>query len=662
MTQGNPVDMEASMSRVVAAVQSGDWNTAETLCTNILEQDPLNADALYLLGWIFQSTGRSQLAIPVYRKIQSSSRSRADALNNLGIIHEESGNMTTALSQYRMAAESNPSHTVAAYNAGRLTRMTGNPAGAIGYLESALAADTGSPPVLTEIALACKQAGRLTDALEHINRLLQTNDRDHHAHNIAGNIYQLMGKFRDAIASYESALQIKPCFPEARNNMGSTFIAMGDVPRGLAAYRESQAAHDGSAGISSNYLLCSNYTVNSQEELYELHLTWGAARGHARHTNKPRHEIATDGKIHIAYISPDLRAHSVTWFLEAILENHDRDHFHVTCLSDTTSPDSVTGIVRSLADNWENIAGMSDEAVCDRVRQCNIDILVDLAGHTANNRLNVFSMAPAPVLVSYLGYPNTTGLGSIQYRITDSRADPVGDADRLHTEKLVRLPGCFLCYSPTTEAPATTEPPYETNGHITYCSFNVLAKVSDDCIDAWADILDRVSGSRLLLKSAGLEDPDTQALILERFRIRRVDPDRIELVARTNSMSSHLLQYNRADIALDTFPYNGTTTTCEALWMGVPVITLSGNRHAGRVGNSILHATGLEKLVAGSTRDYVSLATGLAGNVDALKAYRTDLRSRVGTSPLCDGKTFTTSLERAYRDMIREYRSAHPSA
>ncbi|MBT8439697.1 MAG: hypothetical protein KJO91_08220, partial [Gammaproteobacteria bacterium] len=253
----------------------------------------------------------------------------------------------------------------------------------------------------------------------------------------------------------------------------------------------------------------------------------------------------------------------------------------------------------------------------------------------------------------YLGYPNTTGLNTVNYRITDSLADPPGDADILHTENLTRLPDCFLCYTPCKESPDCSPAPSEINNYITFGSFNVLAKISDECVKCWSTILNQVKESKLVLKSAGLEDPDTRIYLSNKFKQHNIDPHRLEMIPRTNDIRSHLQQYSRVDISLDTFPYNGTTTTCESLWMGVPVISLRGNRHAGRVGESLLTQVGHSELVANNPEQYISIARNLAENTNEILSYRNTLRNRITSSPLCDGPGFTSLLEQAFTGMLR---------
>src|SRR5262249_25869327 len=301
--------------------------------------------------------------------------------------------------------------------------------------------------------------------------------------------------------------------------------------------------------------------------------------------------------LRIGYVSPDFRQHSVAYFLEPLLRGHDRQQVEVFCYGDVARPDSVTTHLQELADHWLVTVGTSHQALAERIRTDRIDILVDVAGHTAGNRLLVFARKPAPVQVTWLGYPNTTGLKAIDYRLVDAVTDPAGEADAWASESLVRLEGGFLCYGALTDAPAPTLPPCLGTGTITFGSFNNPAKVSAATFDAWAKLLSRLPQARLLLKGTPFADAATRALFLARLDERGVAAERVDLMGSVSSATQHLALYHRMDIALDPFPFNGTTTTCEALWMGVPVITLRGHRHAGRVGASLLTQIGLTDLI-----------------------------------------------------------------
>jgi predicted O-linked N-acetylglucosamine transferase (SPINDLY family) len=331
-----------------------------------------------------------------------------------------------------------------------------------------------------------------------------------------------------------------------------------------------------------------------------------------------------------------------------VFEAFDRERFDVVAYAQVARPDSVTEHLRSLASAWRDVTPLDDAALARLVRDDRIDILVDLAGFTKDSRLLACTGQPAPIQISYLGYPNTTGLPQIDYRITDHVADP-DDADAFHSETLIRLPRCFLAFALPSHAPEIGPPPVLRNGHVTFGSFNNLAKVNHKVVALWAGVLQAVAGSRLLLKASGTGDPASQEHLRGAFGAAGIDPGRIGFAAYAATAPEHLAAYGEVDVALDTFPYNGTTTTCEALWMGVPVITLAGDRHAGRVGASLLGAIGFQAGIATIPDDYVLTARLLASQPELLAAARRTLRADMARSPLCDHAGHARALEEAYR-------------
>jgi predicted O-linked N-acetylglucosamine transferase (SPINDLY family) len=354
-------------------------------------------------------------------------------------------------------------------------------------------------------------------------------------------------------------------------------------------------------------------------------------------------------------MSPDFRAHSVSYFFEAIIASHDRRKYEIVLYSDTTRKDVVTDSMRDAADLWVESGGLTDDVFADRIASDGIDILVNLGGHTSGNRLPVCALKPAPVQVEYLGYPETSGVPAMDYRITDGRADPEGVADALCTEKIVRLPRCFHCYR-AGNAPDPAPAPHVASGDVTFASFNVLPKVTEPAIEAWAEVLKSVPGSRFFMKCKQLRDARVQERVRADFARHGIAPERIEMAAFVASVREHLGRYAKVDLALDTFPYNGTTTTCESLYMGVPVLTLRGTNHRGRVGVSLLHALGLEEeFVAESVEDYIARAVAWGKDPRRLAEIRGELRPRMESSPLRDEMGFTRELETAYRNLWREW-------
>jgi predicted O-linked N-acetylglucosamine transferase (SPINDLY family) len=360
-------------------------------------------------------------------------------------------------------------------------------------------------------------------------------------------------------------------------------------------------------------------------------------------------------RLKVGYVSPDFRQHSVAYFVDPLLKGHDQQAVEVFCYAEVARPDAVTARLRGYGGHWLVTVGLSDDDLTERIRTDGIDILVDLAGHTEKNRLGVFAHKPAPVQVTWLGYPNTTGRKSIDYRLVDAVTDPVGEADAWASETLVRVEGGFLCYAGSRGAPEPTAPPCLMTDTVTFGSFNNPAKLSPATLDAWGSLLARLPQARLLLKGRPFADAATRALFLSRLGERGVAAERVELVAWMPSGAAHLGLYNRVDIALDPFPYNGTTTTCEALWMGVPVVTLRGDRHRGRVGASLLTQVGLKDWIASSMEEYLEIADTLAGDPDHLKYLRRTLRPRLAASPLCDGRAFARKIEAAYRTIWQHW-------
>jgi predicted O-linked N-acetylglucosamine transferase (SPINDLY family) len=345
----------------------------------------------------------------------------------------------------------------------------------------------------------------------------------------------------------------------------------------------------------------------------------------------------------------------VNYFIEPVLAAHDREQFEVFCYSDVISPDEVTKHVQTYPLQWRDIVGMSDEQVSGLVRSDKIDILVDLAGHTGNNRMLLFARKPAPVQVSWLGYPNTTGLAAVDYRIVDNYTDPPGMTDQFYTEKLSRMPECFLCYQPEQDSPEIGPLPSQQKGFITFGSFNIISKITPEAVALWSRILKTVPNSTLLLKARSLFDKGTREYLGGLFMHQGIPEDRLTFMFHTESYQKHLGLYNEIDIALDTYPYNGTTTTCEALWMGVPVVTLAGNRHASRVGMSLLTNIGLPELVARTEDEYRGTAVQLAADREKLRFLRERLRDMMRHSPVCDAKGFTADLELLYRRMWEKW-------
>ena len=487
----------------------------------------------------------------------------------------------------------------------------------------------------------------------------------------------------DALAYFNAALQVQPVCParacappapasgvrrdggsrgqsysEAYINLGKFYQDTGDVEQAVELYSKCIAVCRVGGNAAHNRLLALNYSIaRTCDEVSEQHLAWGrdaeaaaAPRGPYANSRDPAR------RLRVGYVSPDFNAHSVAYFAEVLLRDRDPASTHVTCFYAQRKEDSMTRRFRALADEWVDVALKSTSEVAALVRAREIDILVDLAGHTAGNRLDVFAAAPAPVQVAWIGYPNTSGLLRMDYRFTDARADPPATTQRF-SEALVRLPHCFLCYTPPHDAPPVAPPPSDVLGYVAFGTFNNVAKINARVVRLWARVLLAVPESQLILKSRAFAAKDIKATCQLAFAKMGVDKARIDMRMVHVATRDHLASYAHMDIALDPFPYAGTTTTLEALHMGVPVVTLraapgaADANHAHNVGVSLLAQAGLSELVAESEEAYLSIAVALAKDPARLRALRETLRERLQASPLCDGTRFMRDVEAAYRRM-----------
>ncbi len=573
----------------------------------------------YLLGCALEDIGRAGEAMEAYRKALELDPRHAKAANNLGCLQELHGQLDEAAASYGRALQADPKLANALFNRGNLEKMRGRPAAAEADLRQALALDPAHPDWHCNLAEVLLQQWRLDEAEAGQRAALALEPRHARAWFGLGNTLMMLGRADEAEAAFRRALEIEPDMAEAHGNL----------------------------------LLCLHYRKgNDAPALHAEHLAW--AKRHAEGLRQPAQFAALDRtpgrKLNVGYLSPNFHRHSVASFFEPLLAAHDRNRFRVFCYSSVDREDAVTARLRGLADEWRDIRGESGDGAARLIRDDHIDILVDLAGHTGGGRPLVFARKPAPVQVAWLGYPNTTGLAEMDHRLTDGIADPAGEADRFHTEKLLRLPDGFLCFAPDADSPEPGELRALAAGRVTFGCFNNLAKVTPEMVALWSRLLGAVPQARLLLKAHALGNDSARRSLHAQFAAHGIDAARVTLLGPEESPAGHLGRYREVDIALDTFPYHGTTTTCEALWMGVPVVTLAGGTHVSRVGASILKRAGLDELVAATPEDYVAKAAALAADPKKLGALRQGLRARLRASPLLDAAGFARSVEAAYQD------------
>lgn len=612
----NEIDQHLQLAKTRS--EAGLPEEAISACRKALEIQPENSEACYQLGLLLYQTRRPQEAEKFLSIAIARNPSHVLALNTLACIYKDQGNLAEATKVLEKAVRIDPALYEARYNLGTTFHQLGMFDKAVEHYEAAIRLKGDSAILQNNLGHAFYHSGELTKAVEYFQQSVKHAPEYAKAWNNLGYALHDFGEHKEAIAAYRRALQITPHNHEAHSNL---LFSLHHLPEA------------------------------SDKEIFEEHLLW--SKQHAEPLEKQTfthlQEANPNRKLRVGYLSPDFYRHVNSRALETFLRQHDRNHYEIYCYSNVAKPDSNTKKFQTYADHWREIRHLSDFEAAERIHSDQIDILVELAGHTNYNRLLVMSHRPAPVQVSYLGYVATSGMTSVQYRLTDIHGDSAERTQRYYTEELIYIPGSVLCYQPPQDAPEVSELPCLQKGHVTFGSFNNLAKLNSEVIALWSRVLLATPASHLLLKARHLKDPVLVKKLVEKFKTYGISPERLDL--RPWSHGNHLELYREVDLALDPFPFNGGMTTFEALWMGVPLITLEGTNFVGRMGTRHLAVLGLQKCIAHSPDEYVKIAAQSAQETGWLSQWRSSLRSRILASPLADAPAFTRHLEAAYREM-----------
>jgi protein O-GlcNAc transferase len=644
--------------------QAGQQDEAERLCRQVIALDPRHADSRHILGIIAAQTGRHESAIELIGQAIALKDDNAFYHNDLGNILVLCGQLDAAEPSFRRALALAPDFALAHYNLGLLFGAQDKFTEAGAAFQRAVALDPNFDAAYYHLGNVFEEQGKFAESAAAFQRAIAISPDHPETYNNLGNVLTAQGKLEDASASFRRATVIRPDYAYAHNNLGNVLKEQGKIDDAIVCYDRALAIQPDYPVAHSNLLVAINYDFGLIANRSEAEARrWNERYGLEQKTSG--HAFANDRnpdrRLRIGYVSPDFRRHSVGTFIEPLLHAHDPAVVEIFCYAELRNPDAVTKRLQTRADHWRGTVGMPDEALAQRIREDRIDILIDLAGHTSSNRLPMFAHKPAPVQVTWLGYPATTGLAAMDYRLVDATTDPENEsAAAWASEKLVRLQNGFLCYGPPADAPPPAPPPSLASGVITFGSFNNLAKLSPETLDAWAALLHRLPKAQLLLKWYAFADESVRALFHARFAARGIAPERVIPLPGVANIADHLAIYHHVDVALDPFPYNGTTTTCEALWMGVPVVTLKGQRHAGRVGASLLGGLGRDDLVADTVEDYIEIAATLATDSDRRTRLRQELRPLVAGSSLCDAPGFARRIEATYRAMWRNWCNTTP--
>jgi len=607
----------------------------------------------------FERSGDLEQACQLYRQALLQQPGDAELWARLGCNHYAIGQGDEALACFEQALRLRPDCGVAHNNKGLILLSQGRLEEARQSFEQALDLLPGVAGVHNNLGLALLNQGRSDHAQSYFEEAIRLQPDLADAHNNLGLALDALGNPDDALASYERAVQMDRDHHGALTNLGNAYKDQGLTGAAIAACRKALDLRPEDPAVHSNLLLAMQYdsSVQGEEMLAE------AIRFAKRHADplaasiEPHAPRPLPGRrLRIGYVSADLREHPVRFFLEPILAAHDHKEHEICVYADVPRPDAVTERMRSYADRWRSLVGISDDQAADLILKDGIDILVDLGGHTGGNRLLIFARKPAPIQASYLGYLGTTGLSTIDYYLTDAHADPPGQAEALYREQLVRLPECGFCYLPGPAPAVDPEPPARSSGRLTFGCLNNPAKLTEDVLALWCKVLAAVPGSRLLVASGssrGVEERVCTVLTRQEISL-----DRLLLADRTATRWDYLKLYQFADVCLDPFPYNGVTTTCDALWMGVPVISLAGRMNVSRQGVRFLQSAGLGELLGDTREDYVRIAVDLASDLPRLAALRAGLRERMSRSPIMNSERLIRDLEAAYRAMWEAYSGA----
>ncbi len=567
--------------------------------------------------------------------------------------HHLAGRLPDAEALYRQALVEQPDHPDALHLLGFVAYQCGRHQQAAELISAALRHVPDAPDFHNHLGLVMAALGRPADAIACYGNALRLTPEFPEAHNNLGILLRDGGRLMEAEAHYRAAVAARPVFPDAWNNLGNVCRERGEFDAALVAYREALRQRPDFAEAHSNILFTlSHYLLADPDHLLQEHHGWDRVHGVAGRAHGHAHPLRGDPekRLRIGYVSPDFRLHATNSFFESLIAAHTRDAVEIFCYAEVSRPDAVTERIRANADGWCSTVGLADDALARQIRDDGIDILVDLAGHTTGNRLRAFTGKPAPIQVSYLGYCATTGLAAMDYWITDRVIHPPDTIERA-VEAIIRLPRCWVTYRPPMDAPPVRLP---ARSGITFGCFNERSKITPATIALWSSILLELPDARLVLKARQYADDSVRQAISDTFTQHGVAAYRLVFLPATGYLD-YLAAYHDVDIALDPVPRAGGVTTADALWMGVPVITLCGQRFIERHGASLLRAAGMGEWIAVTPRDYVDKALALARDHVQRRTMRLAQRDRMAASPLCDALAHARAMERIYRDMWHAY-------
>lgn len=679
-------DVTKLFDQALARHREGRLPDARSLYERILRMEPDHADALHLLGLIAHQTGDHETALQRIGRAIALNASRPAYFSNYGNVLRATGRYDDAERAFRQSIELQPDFAIALNNLALLLGELGRLDEQLDVLETAVTVNPGNAALHCNLGVALSECGALAEAIEELRRAIAIDPQFAEGHYNLGVVLLRQGLLRDARAAFRTATELSPEHAEAHINLaavlwrngrlaeahaacergltldaalsvghvilGNVLKDYGRVEEAIGHYRRALERQPDDLVAHANLIFSLHYLASTKPDEISSEIAVWNRRHTAAIAPMPPRPVHHDPnrRISIGYVSANLRTHPGGFFLGAVLAAHDRSAFRISCYVDVADEDEHSRRIKATVDQWQPIVGFSDEALAKRIREDEIDILVDMNRFSGSCHLLAFARKPAPVQVSWMGGPiTTTGLSAIDYSISDEIHTPPGD-ERLFVEEVIRVDNAYAIYQAPPYAPPVRPLPAIANQSITFGCFNYLAKLQPEVIRSWARILTAIPGARILLQSKAFDEAEARERMLDAFAEHRIDRSRVELQAGVPHPDL-LSLYGQVDIALDPFPYSGGITTCEALWMGVPVITMPGSVVSVRHSVSHLRNAGFPEWIADGPDAYLAIALRLASNVDELARTRAGLRGRLAASKLCDAASFTRQLETAYRRM-----------
>jgi predicted O-linked N-acetylglucosamine transferase (SPINDLY family) len=630
---------------------AGQFAEAEPIYRRILVQQPQSADAHQLLGVVVYALGRRNEAIELFGKAAALDPSRSDYQFNLGVLLGEVARWDEAIAAYQRAVALRPDFAEAQFSLAEALL-------AAGRLDEAVAAFQAERSIRPDHAQTHYHLGGIfakqkkwPEAIAAFERATELNSSDAQWFYELGNAHAANKRMEDAATAYRRGLEIRGDVALLHNNLGMALKELGRLDEALACFDRALKIEPGNVIFDSNRV----YTVQFHpaydgKRILAENILWEERHARPFYASQKPHDNdpSPERRLRIGYVSPDFHNHCQVFFTIPLFSNHDHEKQEIYCYADLSVEDEFTDQLKKHADVWRPTAGNSDEQIAEKIRADKIDVLIDLTMHMAFGRLGVFAQKPAPVQITWLAYPGTTGVRAIDYRLTDPYLDPVGRHDDFYIEETIRLPETFWCFSPLTSKPAVNELPALKNGYVTFGCLNNFCKINDGLMKIWGETMRAVPNSRLLMLAS--EGPTRERTIDG----LGVSPDRVQFVGY-QTRRDYLATYLQIDLGLDTFPYNGHTSSLDSLWMGVPVVTLVGETAVSRAGLSQTSNLGLTDFTANSPAEFVKLAAKWSGDLPKLAALRAGLREKMRLSPLMDAKRFAGNIQYTYRELWRRW-------